>query len=177
MLRIKNMKGDNKMNEEKEFNTVERIILLNFMPREGGYFNIKKVREVREELGLNEEEIKILTDNTTALADNKSQTNWTAINDQVGKKAVDFGEWLTNQIVDRLKKLHDDEKITEDHLNLYKMFVMVDKKAEELVEVETKEDDAASEEVSSIDPIEATFDALNKEGGLEPEEESDVNKE
>lgn len=114
------------MDEEKEFSAIERIIMLPLIPRKGYYYNIKKVREVKEELGFNDEEVKILTDNTTALPNNKSQTDWNAVNSQIKVKAVDLGEWISNDIKIQLQKIHNDENITEDHLRLYEMFVLVD---------------------------------------------------
>jgi len=113
-----------------EFNALERLLLMGLLPVKADYYNIKKTRQVRENLSLNEDEIKILNTHTTVLEDNKTNIDWTQINKQIKLKTIDFGEWLTGQITDELKKLHEEEGITESHISLYVLFVE-DKEKEE----------------------------------------------
>ncbi len=109
-----------------KFNVQQRFTLLNMMPKEGGYFNIKKMREVKEALGLSDSEQSIF-EQATVLIPGGTVTNWKKANDDIVLKRVDVGEWLANHFRTELKRQYDREKIREDTIDLYDMFCSIPK--------------------------------------------------
>ena len=99
-----------------KLNVLERLILLNLLPKEGSFANIKLLRVARENLSFNEKENKDLNFQQV-----DTQLNWT--NGVVGDKPIELGEIVTQMVVKALKKLNDEEKITEEHASIYEKFI------------------------------------------------------
>lgn len=95
----------------------DRLILLNVLPKEGDFTTIKIVRTLREELSFSEEEHKALEFDFGA----EGQVKWKQDADK--PKEVEIGEKATDLIVETMKKLSSDKKLTEQHLSLYEKFV------------------------------------------------------
>lgn len=100
-----------------ELSVFERLILLNILPREGNFTTLKIVRKLREDLSFDEEEHKALE----FQVDDKGAVKWKTEADI--PKDVAIGEKATDLIVDTLKKLDKDKKLTEQHYGLYEKFV------------------------------------------------------
>ncbi len=102
---------------------LERLVLLNLLPKEGDFTTLKLVRVAREDLSFNDIENQKLKFESTSGSDGKGQVNW---NMEAAKELLrDFtiGEMMTIEIVKALKKLEDEKKLTDEHFTLYEKFV------------------------------------------------------
>jgi len=97
-------------------NTLERLMLLGVLPKEGDFTTLKIVRELRESLSFNEEEYKRLEFETLEVG-----VRWNPKGDI--PREIKIGEKATDLIVEALKKLNKDKKLTEEHFSLYEKFV------------------------------------------------------
>jgi len=96
-------------------NVLERLILLNILPKEGSYANIKLLRVARENLSFDEKENKELNFNQDG-----DNLTWT----QGAKdKEIELGEIVTQMVVKELTKMDKEEKITSEHESLYEKFI------------------------------------------------------
>ena len=98
-----------------KLNILERITLIDLLPKEGNFQTLKSLRVLREELSFSEEEnkdfeIKIEGDSVT----------W---KDQGQVKEIEIGEILHAIIANQLKELDRTEKLIEQHMSLYIKFV------------------------------------------------------
>ena len=94
----------------------DRLILLNILPKEGDFMTLKIIRKMRESLSFSEEEHKALQ-----FVQNEGNIQWKQEADK--PRDINFGEKATDLVVEALKKLNDDKKLTEQHLSLYEKFV------------------------------------------------------
>lgn len=106
-----------KENKKMILTTLERLLLLNILPKEGDFTTIKIVRKLREALSFTEEEHAVRKFNTSP----EGNTTWTlgtpdAVEISIGEKAADM-------IVVELKKLNDEKKLSEQTFSLYEKFV------------------------------------------------------
>lgn len=99
-----------------ELNVVDRLMLLNVLPKEGNITTLKIVRKLREDLSFSEEEHKVLN-----IENKDGMTLWNP--EPNVKKEIEIGEKATDVIVDALKDLNSKNKLQEDHLNLWDIFV------------------------------------------------------
>lgn len=97
-------------------NVLERLLVLNLLPKEGTFTNLKLLRVARENLSFTEEENKALN-----FKQENDQIVW--VNDAVGDKEVEIGEVVTTLIVAELKKLDSEEKLKDEFLSLYEKFI------------------------------------------------------
>jgi len=96
----------------------DRLILLNILPKEGDFTTLKIIRTMRESLSFSEEEHKALQ-----FVQLEQNIQWKQEADK--PKDINFGEKATDLIVEALKKLNDDKKLTEQHISLYEKFVEI----------------------------------------------------
>lgn len=92
----------------------ERILLLNILPAEGNIITLRIMQDLRRNLAPTEEEIKsvnLRTVDDKILWDNDFEVE------------VPIGEKATDVIVDSLKKLNRENKLTVQHISLYERFV------------------------------------------------------
>jgi hypothetical protein len=99
-----------------KLNIAERLMLLNILPPEGSITMMKLLRVLREELSFNEKENK-------ALEFKQEDTMLLWKEDANIVKDVKIGEIMTELIKKELKKLNDEEKLTEAHIDLYDKFI------------------------------------------------------
>jgi len=100
-----------------ELSVLERLILLNILPKEGDFTTIKLLRKLRENLSFDEDEHKKLQ-----FVQDGDQVRW---NENVaGNKRIMIGEKQADIIHDTLKKLNDGKKLTDSHYSLYEKFVV-----------------------------------------------------
>jgi len=109
----------------------DRLVCLALLPAEGSYATLKIVRELQMELAPTEEESKLagIRDNMLGSGGVIAELGW----DKVEDKEIVFGDVAKGIIVAALEKLNTEEKLTQQHFNLYKWFVE-GKKQEELKE-------------------------------------------
>jgi len=132
-----------------KLNVLERLMLLNMLPAEGSYTNLKLLRVAKERLSFTEEENRDL--NFTQEADRLRWNDYTVMNKAtgeqaegdpeivkemanknpeafeivpiVGEKEIEIGEIVTQIIIKALKKLNDEEKLKAEHFSLYEKFI------------------------------------------------------
>ena len=95
---------------------LERLTALSILPKEGNFVTLKILQKLKESLALNEKEIKefeIKQDNV--------QVVWNAKGNE--EREIEIGEKATDLIVEALKKLDDEKKLTEQHFTLYEKFM------------------------------------------------------
>ena len=99
-----------------ELSVYNRLILLNILPKEGDFTTLKIVRKLREDLSFSEQEHA-----TLQFKQDGGNVQWK----QEGDVAVEIpiGEKATDIIVEVLKKLDKEKKLTESHVDLYEKFV------------------------------------------------------
>jgi hypothetical protein len=100
-----------------ELTILERLILSSILPGEGDFTTLKVLRKLKEDLSFSEEEHLTLRFETK---DNGS-VSWQPEGNI--PKEVPIGEKAKDIIVDALKKLNADKKLTNDHFSLYEKFV------------------------------------------------------
>ena len=112
----------------------DRLVCLALLPAEGSYATLKIVRELQMELAPSEEESKavgIINDLLTGGV--QAEKGW----DKVEDKDIVFGDIAKGIIVAALEKLNNEEKLTQQHFNLYSWFVLGEK--QEVIEGGKKE--------------------------------------
>jgi len=104
----------------------DRMVCLAILPPEGSYATLKIVRELQMELAPTEEEnIKaglisdLISGGVTIDDPDDPEKGW----DAVEPKEIIFGDIAKGIIVAALEKLNDAEKLTQQHVNLYAIFV------------------------------------------------------
>jgi len=102
-----------------ELTLFERFIVRTLLPVEGSYSTLKIVWELRMELATTEEENKLagLEDLPGGGTDAE---DW----DAVEPKEIVFGDIAKGLIVDALKRLDKQEKLTQQHISVYEKFVL-----------------------------------------------------
>jgi len=95
----------------------DRLILLNILPKEGDFTTLKIVRKMREDLSFSEEEHKALDFQFKE----DGRVEWKQDADK--PRDINFGEKATDIIVEVLKKLNDEKKLTDQHYSLYERFI------------------------------------------------------
>jgi len=99
-----------------ELNVLERLVLLSILPKEADFTTVKIIRKLKEDLSFSEEEHKALQ-----FVQDGGNVNWQKDGDI--PKDIKIGEKATDAIVEALKKLNTDKKLTEQHLSLYEKFI------------------------------------------------------
>ena len=104
------------------FNALERITLLDVLPREGNFQTLKMLRVFREDLSFDEQENKDLKmqaqpDLNTGMISYK----WDSAGDK--PKEIRVGEKMRDVICDTLKDMDRRGKLTEQHMGLYERFI------------------------------------------------------
>lgn len=98
------------------FTVEERLLLLHLLPKQGNYATLKLVREFREDLSLTEQENKELN-----VQYNDGAYSWNV--DKVKSRYIEMGEMRMKMVVDALKQLDADNKLSEEFLPLYERFI------------------------------------------------------
>lgn len=102
-----------------ELTVLERLVLLNILPKEGDFTTIKLMRKLRESLSFDEEELKKIE-----FIQDGDQTRWNEAATKDMLKPIQIGEKMTDIVHDALKKLNDEKKLTNEHVSLYEKFVV-----------------------------------------------------
>lgn len=102
---------------EYELSVLERLTLLQALPREGNLVTIKIVRKLREDLSLSEEEIVAYK----VVVRDEGGVQWSA--EDAKTKEVEIGPAALTTIQKALKKLNDKEALREEHIAVYEKFV------------------------------------------------------
>ena len=147
-----------------QFSVLERILLVQALPREGSFQNLKLLRECREALSFNEEEnkeLKMRTEGDQVFWESSAWYNKATgeklsiapeilekdpqfiqrivdrdpdafeLRELVGPKEVEIGEVVKKLIIESLRRMDTQEKLTEGHFTLYKRFVEAEEEKQE----------------------------------------------
>ena len=131
-----------------ELNVLERLTLLEVLPREGDFVTLKLVRKLREALSFNEKEIAVIDfkNHWRCPKCNKvelsaqiikcqecgiqmkpaGQVTWDEKKAVKVVKDVHMGDTMLALCASTLKKLSDEQKLTDQHFSLYEKFVEKD---------------------------------------------------
>ena len=101
-----------------ELNVFERLNLLNILPKEGTFITLRIVHQLRDALSFNEEELKVLQFKQDM---ERGTVQWNSEADKPTE--IQIGEKATDLIVDALKELDKQKKLTDQHFVLYEKFV------------------------------------------------------
>ena len=99
-----------------KLNVMERLTLLSILPKEGNFVTLKVLRSLTSNLGLSESELKEFD-----VKQNDQQVTWNEKGNE--EREIEIGEKATDIIVEALKKLDDEKKLTEQHFSVYEKFV------------------------------------------------------
>jgi hypothetical protein len=100
-----------------ELKVVDRLTLLDVLPKEGNYLTLKIVRQLRESLSFSEEELKNLQFTAT-----ENQINWDVKAD-IGRE-IPVGEKAEEIITESLKALDAQGKLNEQTVGLFERFCL-----------------------------------------------------
>ena len=90
---------------------LERLILLRELPKEGNFATLRILRSLVSSLGLSEEEYKEF-----GVKQDGERITWNNNGDV--ETEIEIGEKATDIIVETLKELDDNKKLTEETLQL-----------------------------------------------------------
>lgn len=97
---------------------LERINILGILPSEGNFVTLKIVRDLRGNLSFSEEEIKRLN-----IQQQDAQISWNSAAEDPEGAEVPIGEKATDVIVEALRKLDREAKLTEPLLSVWEKFL------------------------------------------------------
>lgn len=99
-----------------KLNFGERMAVLQILPPQGNFVTLKIVRDLQSVLSPSEEEHKKFE-----IKHIGPQFTW---NDKgLEEKEIDIGEKAIDIIVEALKQLDKDKKLTNSHLSIYEKFI------------------------------------------------------
>ncbi len=108
--------------EEKKkvkLNIMERLVLMDLLPKESNYITLKIMRETKEDVTFNEEELKRFEIKHGA----NGMITW---KDELSleEKEFEFGDVVLDIIKIELNKLDGNGKLEEKHTTLYEKFIV-----------------------------------------------------
>lgn len=104
-----------------KLSVMERVVVLDLLPREGDFLTLKVLRELRESLALKEEEIKQF--GVTSLLDESSgmiNYKWEK-NEEVD---IPMTEVKLNLIREQLRIIDRNKHLTENQYSVYEKFII-----------------------------------------------------
>lgn len=94
----------------------ERLVLNMIMEQQAGRFDtLKLIRKLREDLSFSENEIKEIN----LRSEDGAGFRW----DKETQKDIEIGEVVINMIRKQFQKLDREERLMEDHLEIYTRFI------------------------------------------------------
>jgi hypothetical protein len=134
-----------------KLNVVERLALLETLPKEGNFVTLKLVRKLRESLSFSEAEVKEIEFNlnwkcpkcnkeTSSAEAPKCECGsymtstggmtWDAQKGSQTLKEIHMGEKMLSMCVTALKKLDSENKLNESYFSLYEKFIKEEENTE-----------------------------------------------
>ena len=99
-----------------KLNVLERLTLLQILPKESNFATLMIVKNLTSSLGLSEADYKEFE-----VKQEESQIIWNQKGNE--EREIKIGEKATDIIIESLKKLDEEKKLTEQHFSLYEKFV------------------------------------------------------
>ena len=104
-------------------NMLERIVVLSLFPEKGSWLTLKIVREMQMELAASEEEAKLGGMKDLDDGGVKAE-NWFVI----PEKEIVFGDIALKIVTDELKRLNEEEDLTQNYFSVYEKFIIIPNK-------------------------------------------------
>ena len=102
---------------------MERLTILNILPKEGNFTTLKILGKLKESLAVSEEEYKDF-EIRPETDDKGEQTGRVTWNEKgIAEKEIEIGEKATDIVVDALKELDKNKKLTNEHYTIYEKFI------------------------------------------------------
>ena len=101
-----------------ELSVKDRVALLGFIPKEGNLLFVKMVQQLLGDLSFDDREEKKLCFYQTI----KGQVMWDEKSAEEIKKEVEIPDTLRDQIISKLNKFNNSNKLTPDHIGLCDKF-------------------------------------------------------
>lgn len=98
----------------------DRIVLLQSIPKEGDILTIRILRTLREALSFTEAEHEEFSIVRTNFPDGRQMINWDMKKES--DREINIGPVATEIIINTLKVMNDQKKLTEGHIRLWEMF-------------------------------------------------------
>jgi len=99
-----------------KLNLLERVTILGILPKEANFLNLKIIKDIQDVVSFTEEDFKEFDIKQT-----DGMITWNAKGTE--EKEISIGEKATDIIVEALKELNKDKKLTANHYSLYVKFV------------------------------------------------------
>jgi len=99
-----------------KLNLFERFMLLQILPKEGNFVTLRITRDLRTALAVTEKEFKDFE-----ITQDGEHTKWNTKGNE--EREIMIGEKATDIIVESLKQLDKDKKLTEQYFTVYEKFV------------------------------------------------------
>lgn len=104
----------------KTLSVAERFLLMSVLPQEGDFATIKMLRDLVAKVGFSDEEHAEFKFQREELEGGRAYTKW---DDKAAKdKDIEFSDPEIGMVVDALKKLDGEKKLTAQHLSLCEKF-------------------------------------------------------
>jgi hypothetical protein len=101
---------------EIRLNVADRLIIINTLPAETNYLTLKIIRDIKDNLGITEEEFTEF-----GLGQTETSVTWNAKG--IEPKPFTLGKEANKIIISALKDLDLKGKLTEQHIHVYELFV------------------------------------------------------
>ena len=98
----------------------ERLALVNMLPSEGGYEELKTIRRTREMLSFTKEETDKIGFNQEG-----NRVTWDVTKQNLVVKDIPMDEWATNHFRKKLAELEKKGKLTDQTVSAYEKFVIM----------------------------------------------------
>ena len=95
----------------------ERFATLGVLPEQGDFLTLKVLRQLREALSFDEDEMKFYS-----FKEKGDRLYWDESKD-THTKDFEFGDKQTELVVSALQKLDSQKQLTEEHFSIYEKFI------------------------------------------------------
>lgn len=99
-----------------KLNLIERLQLLQILPKEGDFVTLKIVRQLLEVVSVGEEDFKEFD-----IKQDGDKLNWNSKGNE--ERELVIGEKATDIVVETLKKINSEKKLTNQMFSLYEKFI------------------------------------------------------
>ena len=99
-----------------KLNLLERVTILGILPKEANFLNLKIIKDIQDAVSFTEDDFKEFD-----IKQEGVKITWNVKGDE--EREVSIGEKATDIIVEALKELNKNKKLTANHYSLYVKFV------------------------------------------------------
>ena len=100
-----------------KLNVIERLSILQILPKENNFSTLKLIRDLNNKIGMSADELKKFG----VVQTKEGQVKWNS--EGVKEIEIELKEKESDLIVEALKELDKEKKLSQVHLSLYEKFV------------------------------------------------------